>query len=369
MESNGFSMRHLLLLLVTVAAAYPAEVFDEQPIFSQGDGGYACFRIPALVVTAKGTVLAFAEGRRTNCHDDDDIDLVMRASRDNGKSWSPLRVLFDDGNQTVNQPAPVFDAKTGEVILVFCKNNQRVFVSRSRDEGGRWSAPLEITSSVKDPAWKYLGAGPGHGIQLASGRLLIPSWGDTSSGPPTWRPASWGKVQFSYAMYSDDHGRTWKRSAPMDSDTSDECMAVETAPNVVYMNMRSRQNRKRRAYAWSRDGGGTWSKVQNDSQLPEPSCQGSVLLIKSGAKNRILVAHPSNPAARTHLVVRLSEDNARTWKVSRLVTQGPGAYSDLALAPDQRILCLYEGGRYSSKDSRLVLTRFNLEWLAQGKLD
>ncbi|MFN0168140.1 MAG: hypothetical protein ACKV22_17075 [Bryobacteraceae bacterium] len=65
------------------------------------------------------------------------------------------------------------------------------------------------------------------------------------------------------------------------------------------------------------------------------------------------------------LVVRLSEDDAKTWKASRLVTQGSGGYSDLALARDHRILCLYESGRLSVRDSRLVLARFNLEWLTK----
>ena len=220
-------------------------------VFTRGEAGYHCFRIPALVVTPKGTVLAFAEGRRDSCRDDADIDLVLKRSTDQGLTWGPLQVLFDDGDLSVNQPVPVVNRETGEVVFVFCKNNQRVFVSKSGDEGVTWSQPREITEQVADPSWSYLGAGPGHGIQLSSGRLLVSSWGDLSPGPRTWRPAGWGKVQFSYAMYSDDHGQTWRRSQPLDIDLSDESMSVETADGRIYMNMRSRQKKHLRAYAWS----------------------------------------------------------------------------------------------------------------------
>ena len=343
--------------------------FSEQPIFSAGERGYTCFRIPALVVTDKGAILAFSEARKTNCRDDDDIDLVMKRSTDRGKTWSELQVLFDDGDLSVNQAAPVVDRKTGDVVLVFCKNNQRVFVTRSKDEGKSWASPKEITAAVVDPQWKYIGSGPGHGIQLASGRLLIPSWGDVSPGQATWRPPAWDKVQFSYAMYSDDHGATWHRSKPIEIDGSDECMAVETSPNKIYMNMRSRQKKNLRAYSWSNDGGVTWSKVEWDKTLPEPSCQGSLVRLsrkENSDKDRILLVHPSDANARSHLTIRISYDEAKTWTKSRVIREGPSSYSDLAITPEREILCLYEAGRYSSGDLKVMLSRFNLEWLTQG---
>ena len=95
------------------------------------------------------------------------------------------------------------DYDTGTIWLLFCKNNQRAFAIHSQDEGATWSKPLEITQQAKDPSWHYLGTGPGHGIQLKNGRLLIPSWADTSPGPATWHTEpNWGKVQFSYVICS-----------------------------------------------------------------------------------------------------------------------------------------------------------------------
>ena len=174
--------------------------FGKQEIlFRSGEASYFCFRIPALVTTGRGTVLAFAEARKTNCEDSDEIDLVVKRTEDGGKTWSALQVLFHDGKRSVNQPAPIFDRQTGVLWLVFCKDNQQVFVTHSDDDGRTFTRPMEITQQTKDPAWKYVASGPGHGIQLSSGRLLVAAWGDASPGPVSWPPA-WGEIEFTFAI-------------------------------------------------------------------------------------------------------------------------------------------------------------------------
>ena len=117
----------------TQAETHP--LFEKLTVFSAGEAGYHCFRIPALVVTAKGIILAFSEARKLTCHDDAEIDLVLKRNFDQGKTWQVLQVLFDYGSDSVNQPAPVLDRETGEVVLVFCRNNQRVFVTKTLDDG------------------------------------------------------------------------------------------------------------------------------------------------------------------------------------------------------------------------------------------
>ena len=329
-----------------------------QELFSAGTQGYFKYRIPALVTTASGTILAFCEGRRYNGHDDDEINIVLRRSGDGGLTWAPQQLVVADGDRTCGNPCPVVDAQTGTIFLPFCKDNQQVFVCSSTDEGQTWSTPVEITATAKDPAWSYLGTGPGHGIQLGNGRLLIPSWADESPGPVTWRqpPASWGQIQSAYAIYSDDHGQSWQRGARMSRDASDECEALETADGAVYMNMRSRQNRLCRATSWSRDGGATWSEVEYEPALPEPSCQGSIARYDAG---RVLLCHPAQTDRRAALTLRLSRDECRSWPVSRVLEPGTAAYSDLAISADGHILCLYETGN-------LTLARFTIQWLEEG---
>ena len=342
-------------------------LFEEITLFQKGEKDYFCYRIPALVTSTKGTLLAFAEARNTICRDDAEIELVMKRSLDNGKTWGELQIVVDDGIHTVGNPCPVVDQTTGTIWLPFARNNQRILVTKSTDDGVSWSEPVDISESVKDPAWKYLGTGPGHGIQLTSGRLLIPSWGDTSPGPATWKPdkPNWGKVQFSYTLFSDDHGATWQRGETLTNDMSDECEAIETVDGSIYMNMRSRQKKHRRAYAWSQDGGNTWSDVEFDETLPEPSCQAGLVRFTHQdqyQKNRVLLTHPSNTEERTHMMARVSYDEGKTWPVSKLLYDGSAAYSDLAIAPDMTIVCLYEVDRYA----KIVLARFNIEWLTEG---
>lgn len=325
-------------------------------LFTAAEAGCKRHRIPALVVSTRGTVLAFCEARRRTGSDDDEIDIVLKRSFDEGKTWGDRQIAVSDGDRTCGNPCPVVDLQTGSIVLPFCKENQTVFVTRSDDDGDTWTEPTEITDSVKDPAWTYLGTGPGHGIQLENGRLIVPSWCDESPGPATWRPAVWGRIQSSVVFYSDDHGKTWQRSQKMTTDASDECEAVELADGSVYGTLRSRQDRYRRAFAWSRDSGHSWTDVDYDDTLPEPSCQGSIIRYDD---SRILLAHPSATDERAQITIRLSEDECRTWSRSRLLYPGSSAYSDLAVTEDGHILCLFEADRYE----RLALTRFGIDWL------
>jgi sialidase-1 len=341
-----------------------ASGFSQQILFHSGEGSYFCFRIPALVVTNKGTIIAFAEARRTDCADWDQIDLVAKRSEDAGKTWSPLRVLLHEGTRSINQPTPVLDRETGVLWLIFCKDNQQVFVAQSADDGVSWSLPREITAQVKERTWKYVASGPGHGIQLKNGRLLVAAWGDVSPGPAGW-PPSWGEVEFTFTMFSDDHGATWQQGRPMYENLTEEGMVAETPNGRVYMALRSLHEKKRRAHAWSDDGGYSWSRIQFDDALPDPPAEASIIRILStgsDSEGRFLFANPASAVDRTHLTIRMSENDCRTWPISRLLYEGSSAYSDLALADDHTILTLFEADDYS----KLLLAQFNLAWLTAG---
>jgi sialidase-1 len=357
----GLTLAAGLSRLSAQTAGQAHGILQQDILFRSGEASYFCFRIPAIIVSAKGTILAFAEARKTNCEDWDQIDLVMKRSEDGGRSWSDVRVLFHDGKRSVNQPTPILDRDTGVMWLVFCKDNQEVFVSQSADDGVSWSAPRDITSQTKDPTWKYVAAGPGHGIQLSNGRLLIAAWGDASPGPVTW-PPTWDVIEFTFAMYSDDHGLTWHRGRPMYENLTEEAMVVETTDKRVYITLRSRQGKKRRAHAWSIDGGYSWSLIQFDDALPDPPAEGSIVRFPGGANSAILFANPASSIDRSHLTVRMSTDEGETWPVSRVLYEGNSAYSDLAVGADRTVLCLFEADKYT----KIVLARFDAAWLAGG---
>ena len=125
--------------------------FEEIKLFEKGDQGYFCYRVPVLVTSTQGTVLAFAEARKTNCRDDDDIDLVVKRSFDNGKTWGDLQVITDGATHTMGNPCAVVDRETDTIWLPFTWNGQKVLVTKSTDDGTTWAEPVEITEFAKDP--------------------------------------------------------------------------------------------------------------------------------------------------------------------------------------------------------------------------
>ena len=148
--------------------------FRETELFTQGADGYHTYRIPALAVTTQGTTLAICEGRVGSSADYGKIDIVLRRSTDGGMTWGNTQVIHSDGDHTIGNPCVVIDQKTETVWLSFCKNNDQVFVTSSDDDGVTWTEPREITAEVKPDDWTWYATGPGHGIQLSGGRLVIP---------------------------------------------------------------------------------------------------------------------------------------------------------------------------------------------------
>ncbi len=342
-----------------------APSIEQQPLFEAGKDGYVKYRIPSLVVTSRGTVLALCEARKKSGHDWDDVDLALRRSTDHGRTWSKLQIIAEQGELTINQPCPVIDHQTGTIWLPLCRGskpglgNAEVLLMKSTDDGQTWSRPVSIHQSVADPSWTFIGTGPGHGIQLKSGRLLIPCWFDLT---PTC-----GEVQSSCCIYSDDHGETWKRGEPLTRNACDECDIVELEDGTVYLNARS-HSQKQRAYAFSKDGGHSWSAVQYDPNQPEPCCDGALIRLSDSRhldRNRVLVACPTNPDTRAHIRVRMSYDECQTWPIASEPLAHFGGYSDLAVTGDRQILCLYED--FGENRFNLVLAKFNVEWLSGGK--
>lgn len=335
----------LVLVLPLIArAADPVRV----PVFVAGQDGYHTYRIPSVIVTAKGTVLAFAEGRKSGRGDAGNIDLVLKRSTDGGRTWGPLEVMWDDGENTCGNPCPVIDAKTGTIHLLLTHNlgkdneakivagtsekPRTVWVSTSSDDGQTWTKPREITSSVTRPGWTWYATGPGIGIQLKSGRLLIPC--DSKS--------DLGKTRESHVIYSDDSGATWNLGGVVGPNCN-ECQAVELADGRVLLNMRTYRASNRRLVAISNDGGKTFSEPKEDSVLIEPVCQASILRLPGAG---ILFSNPAS-TKREKLTLRLSVDEGQSWAYSRELDPGPAAYSCLTVLPRGEIGCLYERGTKS----------------------
>ena len=380
-----------LLTAVAVAlaaAASAAPLLEKTDLFKAGEGGVAAYRIPGVVVSTQGTVLAYCEARKNSKADWGEIEVYLRRSTDGGRTWDPARQIAHlgeriEGNphkkqggeheQTVNNPVATVDRDTGVIEFLYCVNYARCFSMRSTDDGITWSKPVEITAAFEPFRakydWKVIATGPGHGIQLKSGRLVVPIWqayGKTGEHGPS----------AAGTIYSDDHGKTWKAgdiAVPNGGDfgSPNETMLAALSDDRVMLVTRSVSKPNRKIIAFSPNGATDWSKPFFHDQLWEPVCMASIVAYPSQS-GTLLFSNPHRlpldnngkeiPAGRgkrENLSIKLSRDDGQTWPVNKTLEPGPSAYSDLAVLPDGTVLCFYEG------NARLTVARFNLEWLTR----
>jgi sialidase-1 len=356
------------LVLIVLGSRVLADAEPVQaPVFVVGQGGYHTYRIPAVLVTGKGTVLAFCEGRKKGASDTGDIDVVLRRSTDGGRTWGPLQIVWDDAGNTCGNPCPVLERSTGTIWLLLTHNlgqdteaaivdgkskgSRTVWVTKSTDDGATWAKPVEITAQVKRPEWTWFATGPGVGIQLRDGRLVIPCDNKVAGT----------RARQSHVIYSDDKGTTWKLGGVVGPNCN-ESQVLERSDGSLLLNMRSYRANKRRLVATSSDGGLTWSKPVEDPVLIEPVCQASIL--RHPGKGLVLFSNPAS-TRREKMTVRLSDDDAKTWTAARLLHEGPAAYSCLTVLPDGTVGCLYERGTRGPYET-ITFARFGLDWL-RGK--
>jgi len=335
-------------------------------LFVAGEGGYHTYRVPSLAVTARGTVLAFCEGRRRNASDTGLIEIVSRRSTDGGKAWGPATVVVAEAKMTCGNATPIVDPRTGTIWLPFCKNREdgpeplifegkaprTAWMTRSDDDGVTWAESWEITAQVKRPDWTWFAFGPGHGIALEGGRLLVPS---VHARAVDYRHSDPCRA---HVTFSDDHGATWSPGGVVDVPTSSECELAEIAPGTVYLNARYESPEGGRVSAWSRDGGISFDEVAVDATLNDAMCQGSLARVSPVHPMRLVLVNASGASTkRERLVARLSSDGGRTFGETRLLDPGHAAYSDLVVLSDGTALCLYERGEKHAYE-RLCLIRF-----------
>ncbi len=365
----------LLVLFWLVPTAYLQESSKEQlatigtgrTVWVSGEASRHTYRIPALALTKTGDVLAFCEGRRGTRGDSGDIDLVMKRSRDGGRTFGPETVIWDDGENTCGNPCVVVDQRSGHISLLSTHNlgsdhesqiiagtssgTRTVWLLTSTDHGVSWSTPREITASTKRANWTWYATGPGAGIQLQrgahQGRLIIPC-DHIEAGT---------KKYFSHVIWSDDGGQHWQLGGRTPSDQVNECEVVELEDGRLLLNMRNYSPAERaRQQATSNDGGATFRDQRFASALVEPICQASIRRLAWAAPSQagiLLFSNPASSKGRERMTLRASFDDGATWPWSALLDPGPSAYSCLLVCGDGAVLCLYEAGGYR----RIVVQR------------
>jgi sialidase-1 len=358
-KNPGFKRVDILITLILLFIGSNSIGQDLNFLFKGGEEGYACFRIPAMVTTDNGIILAFAEARKNSCGDAGDIDLVLKRSFDGGNTWTGLQLIWSDSTNTCGNPAPVIDKKTGRIILLASwnlgtdheadiianksKDMRRIFVLSSGDEGETWSSPEEITTDVKQDNWTWYATGPGSGIQIQKGKYkgrLVVACDHVEAQT---------KKGFSHTIFSDDGGKKWQLGGTTPQDKVNESSVAQLPNGDLMLNMRNYSDVKYRQVSISKDGNKSWSDPKPDTTLIEPACQGS-LIQYSFKKNKKWMAF-SNPASKTsrvNMTVRFSKDGGKTWPLSKLLYEGPSAYSNLTQLKNGEIGCLFEAGYMSA---------------------
>ncbi len=363
----------------------------DQNVFTGGEEGYPVYRIPSLLCTRKGTVLAAAEGRQSGT-DQSENDLVLKRSLDGGATWEALQVLLSDGKSSYNNPCMAEDVAAGRILMMTQKfpdstrpwktpagyednKSLKNYLIYSDDEGKSWSEPKDITRETKNPPpVTTIASGPGIGIQLKKGpfrgRIVFP----INQGPfRKWK---------NYCTYSDDGGKTWINGTTVPDHLvkggGNEVQVVELADGRLMLNTRSYgqpkkilfPNRRKKIYrriAYSSDGGHSWTPMVDDENLAESRCMaGFIRYSGTGEKgdedNILLFSNPATMTGRHTGTIRLSYDEGKSWPISKMICKGFFAYSSIAKVKGGKIAVLYETGK-ARKVERIKLASFDLGWL------
>lgn len=327
-----------------------------------GDEGVHTFRIPGIITTDKGTLIAVYDIRYTNTRDlPGNIDVGTSRSIDGGKTWSAIQVIMDmgapHGNNGVGDPSILFDPTTRKIWVsaLWSKGNRSIAGSQpglspdetgqfalvsSGDDGLTWTTPISITQQVKNPSWKLFFPGPGNGIAMEDGKIVFPAqYWDTLHTP------------HSTLVYSDDHGKSWKRGIAAKTNTT-ESQLVETTPGTLMINMRDNRG-KFRSIATTTNMGQEWLEHHTSySALPDPVCMASIFKAKFRVRGQIqdvlFFSNANSSTARINISVKASLDLGESWKLNHqlLIDERPTyGYSALTKVDDNTLGLVYEGIR------------------------
>ncbi len=337
-------------------------LIESQVLFSTSmNPAVSCYRIPAIVTAPNGDLIAAIDERVPSCGDlkwSRDINIVIRRSSDNGKTWSGIEKIVDfpDG-KSASDPSMITDNFTGEIFLFYNymdldreKDVYYFHIVKSADNGKTWSTHEDITSQISKPEWqndfKFITSG--RGFQTKSGALLH------------------CMVNLNKGLHvfgSKNHGKSWYL---IDSPIfpGDESKIVELVDGTWMINSRVNDAGIRYIHT-SADEGETW-ETKPDSSLIDPGCNASIIrytAIEDGyEKNRLLFSNAKMVKGRENMSVRVSYDEGQTWSEGKTIYTGSSAYSSMTILKNGDIGLFFEKDEYKEN----VFVSFSLQWLTES---
>ena len=324
--------------------------------------GVKCYRIPAIVTATNGDLIAAIDERVPSCGDlkwSKDINIVLRRSADNGKSWSEIETVVNfPYGKSASDPSMIVDNITKEIFLFYNfmdlekeKDVYYLHVVKSSDNGKTWTKPIDITSQITKPEWhndfKFITSG--RGIQTSAGKLLH-CMVNLNSGM--------------HLFGSDDHGKTW-HFIDVPISPANESKVVELADGSWMVNARTNGKKMRYVHV-SSDEGKTWIS-KPEPFLIDPGCNASIIRytsVKDGfKKNRLLFSNAKMEKGRKNMTVRISYDEGKTWSEGKTIYTGGSAYSSMTILKNGDIGLFFE--KDGNKEN--VFLSFSLKWLTDGR--
>lgn len=345
-----------------------------------GEDGVDTYRIPGLITTNQGTLIAVYDVRYNSSVDlQENIDIGINRSTDGGETWEPMKIIMDrdtwgglpeDANG-VGDPSILVDRTTGTIWVAGLwtygypgkrawnasgpglspEETGQFLLVKSEDDGLTWSEPINITEQIKDPSWTLLLQGPGRGITMENGTLVFPAQFKDAAGVP-----------YATIIYSEDHGKTWQIGTGAKSKTT-EAQVVQLADGSLMLNMRDDRGGARSVYI-TKDMGKTWTEHPTSRKaLIEPVCMASIISHEYKGEDLLIFSNPNATDGRHHMTIKVSKDQGMTWPVAYqlLLDKGTGrGYSCLTSIDENTIGILYE-----SSQADLVFQKISLKKLLE----
>lgn len=312
-----------------------------------------CYRIPSLVTTTNGTLIAAIDERNNSCGDlkwNRDINIVIRKSFDDGKTWTKIEKIVDYPlGRSASDPSMIVDRKTNEIFLFFnymdldnAKDIYRFMVIKSSDHGKNWSEPFEITNNIIKKGWEkdFMFITSGRGIQTKDGTLLH-CLVNLNKG--------------THVFGSKDHGKSWFLiDTPL--SPGDESKIVELSNGNWLVNSRVNSNDSRYSHI-SKDNGQTWATYKN-KDLQDPGCNASLI----NYDELLLFTNAFDSKYRKNLSLSVSKDQGKTWAENQTIYAGESAYSSITKLKNGDIGVFFEKDNYTKN----VFVRIPKSWLTKN---
>lgn len=324
--------------------------------------GVCQYRIPSLLLTKKGTLIAAVNARLSTDGDSAHSRTAFRRSSDMGRTWSPITMNFPKFHGT-QDTALVQDRETGRIfgLMIHKHEKGKLYLIHSDDDGLTWSKPDNIGRHFRKQDMKLLCPGPGTGLQTADGALVYSFYTSyaVKKGEPK-RPTE------SFMIYSNDHGQSWQSGGLISAHATETQIAESLGGGLIAICRSNGQKGRMKNFFNPKTK--RWYEAKPDLTFPMTSCQGSLISFKDKATGKHCTVYVTPTKGRNQGTAFLSFDGGQSWSYSRKINEGYFAYSSMTLLPSNEIALIYEGSlnRGIGRQTEIILGAFDIPWIMAG---